>query len=164
MNYHQITKELLQINYARRCHFSIPLLISLNRNLRGNEDLIRKILSFIKRGVYYYEDIEPILEPIIDIGNNILIRNNNEFDIILPFFTNDDFKILYEVLIQVLNEFNDLIYMNISIDNEKQSFTIKEKNKYINRYRYFIVNYQNGRRRGSRLNKGHITFSLKIQR
>lgn len=164
MNGYQITEELLKFHYPPKYHLSIPLIISLNRNLRGNIDLVRKILSFIEknRNKYYYDDIKPIIEPIIEIGNNILMRNKKEFNIIISLFTNKEFKILYEVLIDILNIFNDLNYNQREINYENQLFIISGKNKYVNRH--FIINYQIGRRKENRLNKGHITFSLNIQR
>jgi hypothetical protein len=159
MNSYQITKDLLRTRYL-----SLPLLISLNRKLKGNMDLVKRILSFMdrNRNKYYYDDIEPILKPIIEIGNSILMRDKKEFNIIILTFTNKEFEILYEVLIDILNVFNDLEYRHQEINYENQSFIINGKNKYVNRR--FIINYQIGRRKGSRLNKGHITFSLNIQR
>lgn len=157
MNSYQITEELLRTRYL-----SIPLLISLNRKLNGNMDLVKRIISFMDRNRYYYDDIEPILEPIIEIGNNILMRNKKDFNIIILNFTNKEFEILYEVLIDILNIFNDLEYRHQEINYDNQSFIINGKNKYVNRR--FIINYQIGRRKGSCLNKGHIKFSLNIQR
>jgi hypothetical protein len=157
MNSYQITEELLRTRYL-----SIPLLISLNRKLNGNMDLVKRIISFMDRNRYYYDDIEPILEPIIEIGNNILMRNKKDFNIIILNFTNKEFEILYEVLIDILNIFNDLEYRHQEINYDNQSFIINGKNKYVNRR--FIINYQIGRRKGSSLNKGHIKFSLNIQR
>ncbi len=156
---YQITEELLRTRYL-----SIPLLISLNRKLNGNMDLVKRIISFIdkNRNKYYYDDIEPILEPIIEIGNNILMRDKKDFNIIISIFTNKEFEILYEVLIDILNVFNGLEYRHQEINYENQLFIINEKNKYVNRY--YIINYQTGRRKGSSLNKGHIKFSLNIQR
>lgn len=157
MNSHQITKELLLTRYL-----SIPLIIYLNRKLEGNFDLVKMILSFLEKNKnnFYYDDIEPILEPIIEIGNNIIMRNKKDLIIFKSTFTNKEFEILYEVLIDVLNVFNNFNYKHQEINYEKQSFIINGKNKYVNRY--FKIDYQIGRRRGSRLNKGHITFSLKI--
>ena len=159
MNSRQITKELLIIRYL-----SIPLIISLNRKLKGNIDLVNKILSFLEknRNKFYYDDIEPILEPIIEIGNKIIMRDKKDLNIIISTFTDKEFNILYEVLIDILNIFNDLEYKHHEINYENQSFIINEKNKYVNRY--YIINYQIGRRKGSHHNKGHITFSLNIQR
>jgi len=125
-------------------------------------DLVKRIISFMDRNRYYYDDIEPILEPIIEIGNNILMRNKKDFNIIILNFTNKEFEILYEVLIDILNIFNDLEYRHQEINYDNQSFIINGKNKYVNRR--FIINYQIGRRKGSSLNKGHIKFSLNIQR
>ena len=157
MNSYQITEELLRTRYL-----SIPLLISLNRKLNGNMDLVKRIISFMDRNRYYYDDIKPILEPIIEIGNNILMRNKKDLNIIISNFTNKEFEILYEVLIDILNIFNDLEYRHQEINYENQSFIINGRNKYVNRR--FIINYQIGRRKGSCLNKGHIKFSLNIQR
>ncbi len=53
-------------------------------------------------------------------------------------------------------------YKHQEINYEKQSFIISGKNKYVNRY--FKIDYQIGRRKENRLNKGHITFSLNIQK
>ena len=157
MNSYQITEELLRTRYL-----SIPLLISLNRKLNGNMDLVKRIISFIDRNRYFYDDIKPLLEPIIEIGNNILMRDKKDFNIIISNFTDKEFEILYEVLIDILNIFNDLEYRHQEINYENQSFIINGKNKYVNRR--FIINYQIGRRKGSSLNKGHIKFSLNIQR
>ena len=157
MNSYQITEELLRTRYL-----SIPLLISLNRKLNGNMDLVKRIISFIDRNRYFYDDIKPILKPIIEIGNNILMRDKKDFNIIISNFTDKEFEILYEVLIDILNIFNDLEYRHQDINYENQSFIINGKNKYVNRR--FIINYQIGRRKGSSLNKGHIKFSLNIQR
>ena len=157
MNSYQITKELLRTRYL-----SIPLLISLNRKLNGNMDLVKRIISFMDRNRYFYDDIKPLLEPIIEIGNNILMRDKKDFNIIISNFTDKEFEILYEVLIDILNIFNDLEYRHQEINYENQSFIINGKNKYVNRR--FIINYQIGRRKGSSLNKGHIKFSLNIQR
>ena len=157
MNSYQITKELLRTRYL-----SIPLLISLNRKLNGNMDLVKRIISFMDRNRYYYDDIKPILKPIIEIGNNILMRDKKDFNIIISNFTDKEFEILYEVLIDILNIFNDLEYRHQEINYDNQSFIINGKNKYVNRR--FIINYQIGRRKGSSLNKGHIKFSLNIQR
>ncbi len=157
MNSYQITKELLRTRYL-----SIPLLISLNRKLNGNMDLVKRIISFIDRNRYFYDDIKPLLEPIIEIGNNILMRDKKDFNIIISNFTDKEFEILYEVLIDILNIFNDLEYRHQEINYDNQSFIINGRNKYVNRR--FIINYQIGRRKGSSLNKGHIKFSLNIQR
>jgi hypothetical protein len=159
MNSYQITKELLRTRYL-----SIPLLISLNRKLNGNMDLVKRIISFIdrNRNRYFYDDIKPLLEPIIEIGNNILMRDKKDFNIIISNFTDKEFEILYEVLIDILNIFNDLEYRHQEINYDNQSFIINGRNKYVNRR--FIINYQIGRRKGSSLNKGHIKFSLNIQR
>ena len=155
MNSYQITKELLRTRYL-----SIPLLISLNRKLNGNMDLVKRIISFIDRNRYFYDDIKPLLEPIIEIGNNILMRDKKDLIIFKSTFTNKEFEILYEVLIDVLNIFNDFHYKHQEINYENKSFIINGKNKYVNRY--FKIDYQIGRRKRSLLNKGHITFSLKI--
>jgi len=140
--------ELIQEHYPI---IHSPLIIKKILKIKiNNEDIIDNIINYIKKNnkKYDYNFLKPISNIIIEIGNMILDDNQklNNFNINILSLIPDSFKIIQEILSNLLNIINknNFKYEKFSLGFNGSFFIIKATNNIINRYH--TITYNIGRK------------------